>query len=266
MSRSKTIWIYWIILALALVYLATQLGPNLLQYGEYMTSAIRYPYSLDYGEGPLLDQTLRLSRFQNIYNADLSKPPFTIGNYPPVYPLLQVPFAWIFGPAFWYGRMINLVAVLLTALFIALTLRALTRDWVGAVIGGLVLVAWPYINHWSLFNRIDEVALAFSWAALFVTVRYYGRATAAQPPKWGLWVASALFVLSIFTRQTYALAAPLAAFTWLIFGTQGPWKERIVSEVMMGVVVGGIKGVVFMVLKVIKGGGFLMNIINAKVN
>src|SRR5215510_10357917 len=59
--------------------------------------AITFPYPLDYGEGPLLDQAVRLARFENIYRGDLTVPPYTLANYPPLFPLAQAPFVWAFG-------------------------------------------------------------------------------------------------------------------------------------------------------------------------
>ena len=37
--------------------------------------SVAYPYSLDYGEAPLIDQAVRLSRGENIYRPDISTPP-----------------------------------------------------------------------------------------------------------------------------------------------------------------------------------------------
>jgi hypothetical protein len=53
---------------------------------------ITFPYPLDHGEGPLLDQAMRLARFENIYRRDLTLPPYTLANYPPLFPLAQAPF------------------------------------------------------------------------------------------------------------------------------------------------------------------------------
>jgi hypothetical protein len=45
--------------------------------------ALNFGYTLDYGEGPLLDQAVRLSNGEGIYPPDISTPPYTIANYPP---------------------------------------------------------------------------------------------------------------------------------------------------------------------------------------
>jgi len=270
--------VYWILLGLALLGLATQLLPLNLNFLTTQARAIAHPYSIDYGEGPILDQTLRLANFENIYRNTFDVPPYTISNYPPLYLLVQVHFAWMFGPAFWYGRLINLICVLLTGLFITLTLRALTRDWIGAVVGGLLLTGFPYIQFWAKFNRIDELALVFSWAALYACVRLasrpnppYDRPDLKQSARAvlasrGFWAAVLLFLAAIYTRQTYALAAPLAAFFWLVFGARGRWQNRLLAGLLLGACVGGLTLALFLILNLASAGGFYLNIVVANVN
>jgi hypothetical protein len=78
-------------------------------------AALAFPYPLNYGEGPLLDQAVRLQELQNIYPSDLSKPPYVISNYPPLFVLLQAPLVWAFGPAYLYGRAISLLSTFAVA-------------------------------------------------------------------------------------------------------------------------------------------------------
>lgn len=277
MPKKLSILVPFIVLILALVGLATQFVPALAGYFSNAKMAISIPFSIDYGEGPLLDQTSHLAHFENIYNNSFKNPPYTISNYPPLFPLIQVPFYWIFGAAFWYGRVINIVCVLLTALFIFLTLFTLFHNWTGSIVGGLLLIAFPYIQHWSMFNRIDELALALSWAALFVTVRYLGQSRLQGSSDWRkeatnllqygrFWLAVLLFVGSIYTRQTYALAAPGAAFFWLIFGAPGSWSKRLTRAALLGIAVGGITLALFFTLNLLTAGGFYLNVVVANVN
>src|SRR5690606_24463018 len=81
---------------------------------------------LSYGEGPIIDQAVRLARFEHIYRFDLSKPPYVIANYPPVYHFLQLPFLWIFGPTFIIGRILSVTAVFGTAWLLAVLVKRLT--------------------------------------------------------------------------------------------------------------------------------------------
>jgi len=122
--------------------------------------AVLYPYDLDYGEGPLLDQVARLSRFENLYRSDLSQAPFVVANYPPVYHAVQLPFLYLFGPSYWYGRLISAASIVATAAFVGLTVRALCRDRRVGVIAGLAVFASSPIYFWVPCARVDSLALA----------------------------------------------------------------------------------------------------------
>jgi hypothetical protein len=216
-------------------------------------AAIRFPYPLDYGEGPILDQAVRLARLQNIYPRDLSEPPYTIANYPPLYPLLQAPFVWAFGPTLWYGRVLSVLGILVAALFCGLILHALSGNRLAAVAGGLLLLASPYVVHWSTFVRVDSLALGLSIAGLYVIVRWPERRA-------GLWAGAALLAAATYTRQSYALAAPLAAFVWLL--RERPRRRAFELAGM----VGGIGVVAFALLVLATRGGFYLHVIAANVN
>ena len=252
MIRSKIFSIH-ILQALALVGFLIPLVLSLANYLNLVQLAVTFPYPLDYGEGPLLDQVLRLAQGENIYRNDLSVPPYTVSNYPPVFLLVQVPFFQVFGPAFWYGRLISLFGALLAACLIGLTLHCLTREWIASLIGGTLLLAFPYTQYWSVLDRIDLLALALSWAAIFITVRWSER-------RWGIPAAALFFVLSIFTRQSYALAAPLGAFFWLMVSRQ------VRRAFLLAALTAGACLALFLMLNGLTRGGFYLNIVSANVN
>ncbi len=232
-----------------LVVLAAGLGTFL----ERNWKAMRFPYPLDYGEGPLLDQSVRLSKLQNIYNADLISPPYTISNYPPIHPLVQVPFVKLFGPAFWYGRALNLIALLAGALFLGQTIHITSGNKLAALSGGAMLLTFPYVLHWSALDRVDSLAVGFSCAALFTLVRF-------EKKRSGLIGTAALLTAAIFTRQSFALATPLAAFVWLLRGDQ---KKR--AFLLAGWTFGfGLAS--FLLISVLSKGGFYFHVVDANIN
>lgn len=241
-----------IVLATFFGVLAAQ-GRALLLFADHARVAIEFPYTLNYGEGPLLDQTMRLLRGQNIYPSDLTHPPYTITNYPPFYILLATPFAAADGPAYWYGRLISLSATGIAALMILLIIHTLTRDWMAAVASGLSLLAIPYIFHWSVMARIDALALALSLTGLWLVTRWYRR-------WWGILLAITLMVAAIYTRQTYALAAPFAGFIWLLAR-----RERY-RALVFGVLLASVVLAVFMIALVWTRGGFFLHLITANAN
>lgn len=241
------------LIAAALIVLLAAQGRALVDFFDHARIALEHPYTLNYGEGPLLDQALRLARGQSIYSPDLSSPPYTIANYPPLYPLAQAPFVHQFGAAFWYGRLISVVSILVTAACIGLTVWSLGGDWLAGLAAALTLPAIPYIFHWSPMARIDSLALALSWLGLLVIVRWRGEG-------WSLLVAALFLTAAAFTRQTYLLAAPLAAFAWL-------WGSRERARALLFIVcLGCLVLAAAAVLVVMTRGGFFYHIITANIN
>jgi hypothetical protein len=216
-------------------------------------AALTFPYPLNYGEGPLLDQAARLAGLRNIYPADLSRPPYVISNYPPLYVLFQAPFVSFFGPEFWYGRAISLLSTLASAALISALINALYRDRIAALAGGLTFLGVPFVLHWSSLGRVDMLGLALSLAGLCVVVR--------QPRgSGGLILAALLLVAAIYTRQTLALAAPLAAFVYLL--AEGRRRRALALSVL----VGGTSLLLLGTLTALTGGGFFFHTITSNVN
>jgi hypothetical protein len=237
--------------ATALLLLAQALA--MLIFLRHGWEALAFPYPLNYGEGPLLDQSVRLAEFQNIYRTDLSAPPYVIANYPPLFMLAQVPFVWLFGPALWYGRLISLLSVAAVALFVGLTLHALTKDRIAAVAGALIFPAMPYVVRWSSLSRVDSLGLALSWAGLFVVARW-------PQKRWSVLVSALLLVAAVYTRQTYILAAPLAAFVWLV--AQGQRRRALQTAAIAG----GACLILYAALNISTGEGFFLNTVTANLN
>lgn len=215
--------------------------------------ALTHRYPLDYGEAPLVDQAMRLARGQNIYRADISTPPFTISNYPPLYVATMAPFVASFGPSFFFGRLISIVCAWICAFCLGLVVWQVTRDRAAALLSGLSFLAFPFVVRWSSFARIDLLALAFSLAALAVLAR--------RPLDNRRMVAGALLlVAAIYTRQSYALAAPLAAFVWVLL------QEDVRRAFGLAAIVAGVGGGLFLALNALTGGGFYFNVVTANVN
>jgi ABC-type glycerol-3-phosphate transport system permease component len=221
-------------------------------FARHGLAALAFPYPLNYGEGPLLDQAVRLAGMKNIYPADLSTPPYVVSNYPPLFVLLQAPLVWIFGPEFLYGRVISLASTMAVAGLIFATLHAITRDRTASAAGGLTFLAVPFVLHWSSLDRVDMLGLALSWGGLYTVVR--------RPDRRGVILAALLFVAAIYTRQTYALAAPLAAFTWLLAG--GHWRRALGLATLSG----SLSLLLLGLLSALTEGGFYFHTVTANVN
>ena len=248
--NQKTLTLPGIILSLALLLLVVRLGISLFEYARLARAALAFPFPLDYGEGPMLDQTLGLAHFENIYRNSFASPPYTVSNYPPLFQSIQVPLAWIIGPAFWYGRLISTLSVVSAAVLVGLILHTLTGDRIASAIGGLTLLAFPHLLQASVLNRVDALALALSLGGLYVTVRWPSH-------RQGPWVAGLLFTAAAFTHSRYALAAPLTALVWLWHLEQHREAFRLAA-----IVTGSCLGL-FLSLNLITQGGYYLNTVLA---
>ncbi len=238
-------------LALALIVLLALMGRSLLLFGQNAQVALTYPYNLNYGEGPLLDQAARLARGEGLYS--LTTPPYLITNYPPVFMLAVAPFVDSYGPSFLYGRVISLISMAACVGLLAALLYAVTADRLASLIGGGLLLVIPYILYWSPLARIDSLALALSLGGLYLAVR-------ATPTREPLFPAALLLALAAYTRQTYLLAAPLAAFVWVT--RMNGWARGLTLMVWLGVLVVGS----FAALVVWTQGGIWFHVITANAN
>src|SRR5687768_14877192 len=225
----------------------------------YQFLAVSYPYSLDYGEAPLVDQAMRLASGQNIYRADISTPPYTISNYPPLYVALVAASVKLFGPSqsFFVGRMISVLCMWASSILLMLIVYAPTRDRFAALSAGLIFPAFPFVLYWSPLLRIDMLALALSLAGLCLLADSFKEGQPASPRR--LVGVALLLVAAIYTRQSYGLAAPFAAFVWLL---ARDWRQAL----RFAALVSGFGAVLFLILNGLTRGGFFFNIVTANVN
>ena len=252
MSHRVRTWTPRLLFLLASLLLLAQFTRAFAVFFTENQFALQYPYGLDYGEGVVLDQTLRLSRGENIYRNTLVDPPYYVSNYPLVFALVQAPLALLFGPSFWYGRFISILSIIAAALFIGLIVHAITADRLAGALAGVTLIAIPCIVYWSGLNRIDSLALALSCAGLYTVVRGGHRLS-------GLFIGGLLFTASIYTRQSYIVAAPFAAFVWL-------WRDQTRGRAfLLAALTLAMSGSVFVILNLATGGGFLLNIVSANI-
>lgn len=198
-EQGKTPWTVVVFFVVALVPLAL--------WAFDARTAVSFAFPLDYGEGPLLDQAVRLAQGDNVYRPLDAGPPWTVSNYPPVYPSLLALGVAASGVSYAWGRLLSVLSALAVAGLLAWVVRRQTADRLGAAVSGVVFLCVPYVAFWSTLQRVDLVGLALSWA---------GVAWLLSRPKRPVWPAAVLLVAAVMTRQTLALAAPGALFVWLL--------------------------------------------------
>ncbi len=135
----------WVRRALLAVAAALMLF-HLVVYVIYALSLAQFPFDYDQGEGFELNDTVLLSQGQSPYRNN-EVYPFYASNYPPLYHVVLIPFVWLFGPQYWYGRLIGFAATLITAGAIAYAVYRQGRHRLIALLSGLAFLASNYIYH-----------------------------------------------------------------------------------------------------------------------
>lgn len=202
-----------------------------------------------YNEGPLLDQAMRLLHGEPIYRADFSQPPYTVSNYGPIFHLLQLPFLAVFGPTFIPGRIISVAAHLFSTLFAGLIFHHLTGDKRKAAVVSLLVFVAPMVGGGMPLYRVDPLAQAFSLAGLYVVMS--GRRI--------IW-AALLFAAAIYSKQSYALVGPGAAFFYLFL------QGHQLRAVSFAATLMAIAGSLFLIGQWLTDGGLYINLVTANVN
>jgi hypothetical protein len=231
----------------ALLLLVLQLGIALSEYVGYAYRAAAFPYPLDYAEGQTLDEVTRLANGQDVYRSDLSTPPYVLAKNPPLFHLVQVPFERAFGPAFWYGRAVSVISVVLAALLVAFTLWRLTTDMLASALGGVMLLSFPTILQGSGFDRVESLALVLIWAGLFIVIRWPERRSA-------ILLSAVFFAAALYTRIGFGLTGPLTAVIWLLGG------RRRKQAAQLAVFYLALSLALFVALNAATGGGFWVHI------
>ncbi|MBC7870425.1 MAG: hypothetical protein H7Y09_06260, partial [Chitinophagaceae bacterium] len=108
---SRPLWtVHRVLLGIALTILLFYL----VVYAVYAVNLMRFPFDYDQGEGFELVDVMLFSQFKWPY-ANIEQYPFYGSIYPPLYHILLVPFAWLFGPEYWYGRLFSFASTLVAA-------------------------------------------------------------------------------------------------------------------------------------------------------
>lgn len=160
---------------------------------------ILYPYDIDNEEGFVLNQAKQIAAGNTIYPA-LKSYPYTVGNYTPLFQLLCVPFIWLFGVHHAIGRTISVLSTLGISAFVFLFVKKLTNDKESAFISATFPLCTHYVYCWSVYNRVDMLAIFFSFLGLYFVFQINKKETLAP---------IFFFVLSFYTKPNM-IAGPLA--------------------------------------------------------
>lgn len=227
---------------------------HLLVYVVYAVSLANFPFDYDQGEGFELNDTMLLSQGQWPYRPN-EVYPFYASNYPPLYHVLLIPFAWLFGPQYWYGRLFGFAATLITAAAIGYAVYRETRRRIISVLAGLAFLASNYIYHVGPLFRQHMTMVMFETLAVVAIASYDAK---GENDRRNLLIGMGFLLAAGFTKQL--AIATVAAFFMFLF-LRSP-RRAIFYAFGFGIVAGAI----FLLINLSTGGQWWLNIITANVN
>jgi len=228
------------------IVLYCMLGLAALVVVVNMVIVAAFPYSVDYGEGPLLDQAVRIREGEPIYATSITEPPYTITNYPPVFTGILSLFNSRESSSLQAGRILSALSTLGSAFFLFQIVYTSSHDRLAALTAAVIFLIFPFVFQWGGYMRVDNLALFFALAALYMLLRW-------QAHIWVLLPVAVLLTLAAYTRQSYLLAAPFACGVYLLFKD---WKRAFYLAGITLLLVGAL----FAVFMVTTEGGFWQHI------
>ena len=241
---------------LMLAALAAVLAWRGVDFAVRLVEAILYPFELDYGEGIVLQQALLITG-PHAYG-DITREPFIVFHYPPVYLLVVRAVAALGVDIIVAGRAVSALASLALLALVFLAAYRLIGDTApprarafGALAGALLVAAAAPFAHWAPFARVDMLAVAFSLGAIVLAAHAGG-----SPLR--LHGAVLLAVAAVFTKQT-SIAASVAIVLALLLTRPRRGIAAMISGLAAGLVIA-------LAAIWLTDGGFLLHLVLYNVN
>ncbi len=214
--------IFWLpvaVLSMALAYLtAIQI--------RWAIAFLGWPTEIMYGESLIYDHAARLLRGEALYQP-LGEPSYSIASYTPVFYLVIALVEDVFGPTLFLGRLISVVATLVTVLMLV-RLAGRERSILIGSLAGLLYVALGFPTPFPWFALAKEDCLAVAFAVGSMAVLSAGTGTRRVV------AAAVLAALAVLTKQTFVAATLAGALALAIYDTR---KSLIFSCVALGIAV-----------------------------
>jgi hypothetical protein len=224
-------------------------------YLVYTANLMRFPFDYDQGEGFELIDTILFSQGRFPYqNIDIY--PFFSSNYPPLFHVIAAPFVTLFGPAYWYGRLLGFVSSLAAAGAIGFAVFRGGRQRGVALLAALAFIASNTIYHIGPLFRQHMMMVMFETIAIIVLA---GVNEAPRTRRRWLLLCGLLLLLAAGYTKQLAAATCIAAFAFLFI-------RRPLTALVWGVVFGLMAGGVFIYLNAATNGEWWRNVIAANIN
>jgi hypothetical protein len=209
--RRTTLNINRLLLGAALLIMVA----HFLVYAVYAINLMSFPFDYDQGEGFELVDTVMFSQGKWPYQ-DTEVYPFYSSNYPPLFHIVAAPFVWIFGPAYWYGRLLGFLSTLVAAGAIGYAVYREGRNRPIAVLSGLAFLTSNTIYHIGPLFRQHMMMVMFETLAV-VVLASVNEIEDKTKRRRALAIGLGLILAAGYTKQlAYATAIAAGVFLFIL--------------------------------------------------
>ena len=181
--------------------------------------SVAHPFDLDMYEGCIFLPATRIAEGLPVYGRAVTvNPPFVFANYGPVYYVMVAAAIRHVGPAFWPGRLLSLVFVLVTAFLIGHVVKRGQGGYHPGTVAAALYLMMPATWTFGSLQRVDALGGCFSVLAVAAAVS--GEAGRPLGRSYAFMLAGMAATLAMLTKQSL-LAAGLAVFMTLLVAGRG---------------------------------------------
>ena len=238
-----------------LFLLAIIIAIHVLIYIAFGTALISFPFDYDQAEGFELNNAILFARGDCPY-CDNNIYPFFASGYAPFFHLLLVPFVWLFGPGYWYGRLIIFAATFVIAGYLSNAVYREEKHKGAALVAGGAFLSSNYIYHIGPLLRQHLLMVMFETIAVVTIANSFNKKGRARHQS--LLIAFAALLLAGYTKQL-AYSTVIAVSLWVFL--RNPRTSIIYSS---GLAI--LAGTIFAVAMYITDGQWWVNIISSNQN
>jgi len=130
-----------------------------------------------------------------------SGPPYTVSFYTPVWYFIMGKITNIFGSSLVVGRIFNLLCTGADMMMVFSIVQHFTKDKLIAVIAALLPITAATMIGWSMYIRVDMLAILFELVGFYLFIRLYEKKSIY------FLLSIPFYLLAIFTKQSIAAAA-----------------------------------------------------------
>ncbi|MEZ5495194.1 MAG: glycosyltransferase family 39 protein [Pseudomonadales bacterium] len=189
----------------ALLLLASFISVAL--YLQVALGRIAYPYQIEWIEGGIFQQVIRIIQGQSLYG--LPSMEFAPALYTPLFHYLSALVASIVGHSLFALRLVSFVASLMTGMALVYAVKRYSGSWsCGLIAVGFYFSTYRYTGFWFDVGRVDGLWVMWLAWSVAVLIPFSERYSANK-----LMLSAIFFSLALFTKQASLFVLPF--FCWL---------------------------------------------------